>query len=157
MARITLALLSAVIALPLAAPARAGLGDPIPAPFTKVLYSVPGIINDGVATVISCSSALPASVNVGVEWFQNDGTSLGVSSFTIPAGGTANFESNSITSLPASAAIPALPQIKSGAARVLSTTTSGVLCNAFEIDPSNDPPARMMQLLITGVKKQKGQ
>jgi hypothetical protein len=45
----------------------------------------------------------------------------------------------------------------SGAARILSSTSSGLVCNAFAVDATGNPPARMMQLLITQPKKSKGQ
>jgi hypothetical protein len=41
--------------------------------------------------------------------------------------------------------------------RILSTTSSGLVCNAFVTDAVNNPPSRMMPLPITGPKKQKGQ
>ena len=64
MIRIALALLAALV---VAAPARAGLSDPLPAPFTKHVFSVPGVINNGVVTVISCTNALLTPLTVGVE------------------------------------------------------------------------------------------
>jgi len=145
------------VLLLLAPAAHAGLNDPIPTPFTKHVFSVPGFINDGLVTVISCSSALSTSVNVGVEWFRKDGTSIGVSSLTIPAGATRNFGTASVLSLPINSQMPGGETVKSGAARVLSTTTKGLLCNAFVLDPDNDPPTRMMQLLVTKGKAQKGE
>ena len=80
-----------------------------------------------------------------------------MSSVTIPAGSTRNFETANVASLPFDALMPGGETVKSGAARVLSTTSTGIFCNAFVTDPGNDPPTRMMQLLITGAKKQKGQ
>ncbi len=151
------AFLIALAVLTLAPAAHAGLNDPIPSPFTKHVFSVPGIINDGLATVVSCSNATSASLNVGVEWFRRDGTSLGVGSTTVPAGETRNFGSAGVLSLPIDAQAPTSATVKSGAARVLSTSTKGLLCNAFVIDPANDPPTRMMQLLVTAPLKQKGQ
>ena len=88
MIRIALALLAALV---VAAPAHAGLGDPPPAPFTKHVFSVPGVINDGVVTIISCTNALLTPLNVGVEWFKADGTSIGVNSVSVAAGRTVNF------------------------------------------------------------------
>lgn len=140
-----------------ASPALAGLADPVPAPFTKQVFSVPGVINNGLATIISCSSATTVSLSVGVEWFRKNGTSVGVSSLTIPPGETRNFGSNTTLGLAMDATMPTLVTIKSGAARVLSTTTTGLLCNAFLMDPDNDPPKVLMPLLVTGPKKQKGQ
>ena len=142
--------------LVVASPVFAGLDDPLPAPFTKHVFSVPGIINNGLVSVISCSSASTVSLNVGVEWFRKNGTSVGVSSLTIPAGETRSFATAG-PAFPVDALMPGPDTIKSGAARVLSTTSSGLLCNAFLMDPLNDPPNRLMPLLITGPKKQKGQ
>ena len=150
MIRIVLALFAA---LAVAVPARAGLGDAIPAPFTKQLFNVPGVINDGVVTVISCTNGLSASVNVGVEWFRKNGTSLSVSSLSIAAGGTVNFGTAGLPYLGIDATMLPYESVKSGAARVLSTTSSGIFCNAFVMDPANDPPNHMMQLLVTGPKK----
>lgn len=140
-----------------AGPVRAGLNDPIPAPFTKQLFNVPGVINDGVVTVISCSSGLSVSVDVGVETFRKNGTSVAVSTLTVPAGETRNFATGGTTALSIDAVVGGGDVLKSGAARVLSTTTKGIFCNAFVMDPNNDPPQQLMPLLITGVKKQKGQ
>jgi hypothetical protein len=128
---IALALLAALV---VAAPARAGLGDPLPAPFTKHVFSVPGVINNGVVTVVSCTNALLTPLNVGVEWFKKDGTSLGVSSFSIPAGATANFGTDTTIALPMDALMPVSAPMKSGSARILSTTSSGILCTAFVMD-----------------------
>ena len=154
MIRIALALLAA---LGFAMPARAGLGDPLPAPFTKHVFSVPGIINNGVVTVISCTNGTAASLQVGVEWFKKDGTSVGVSSLSIAAGATANFATDSVTALITDALMPLPVTLKSGSARVLSTTTNGIFCTAFVMDRVNDPAVPMMPLLVTGPKKQKGQ
>ena len=158
MIRIALAVL---VALMLAAPARAGLSDPLPAPFTKHVFSVPGVVNDGAATVISCTNALLTSLNVGVEWFRKNGTSIAVSSLTIPAGQTRNFVSATVNWLSAGGGVDATmspnENLMSGTARVLSTTSSGLLCNAYAVDASNNPPQRMMALLVTAPKKQKGQ
>jgi hypothetical protein len=131
--RIVLFLVFVVVA---AGPALAGLVDPLPAPFTKQVFSVPGVINNGVVTVISCSSASTASLNVGVEWFRKNGTSVGVASAMIPAGETRNFASATTLALPIDGVMPGPGDtLKSGAARVLSTTTAGLLCNAFLMDP----------------------
>jgi hypothetical protein len=55
------------------------------------------------------------------------------------------------------ATMPGTNTLKSGAARVLATTTTGIFCNVFVMDPLNDPPTELMPLLVTGQKKQKGQ
>ena len=149
-----------MVLLLLAPAAHAGLNDPIPSPFTKQVYSVPGIVSDGVATVISCSSALSTPLNVGVQWFKKDGTpadgATGLSQFTIPAGGTVNFGSNGTVWLPIDAVMPGGATLKNGAARVLSTTTKSLLCNAFLVDPNNDPPKLLMHLPMMRGKAQKG-
>ena len=154
MIRIVLALFAALV---VAAPARAGLGDAIPAPFTKQLFNVPGVINDGLATVISCSSGLSTSIDVGVEWFRKDGTSVVVTTLTIPAGTTRNFGTTTTAGVPIDGVMAGADTIKSGAARVLSTTPTGIFCDAFVMETLNDPPTVSRQLLITGAKKQKGQ
>ena len=114
------------------------------------------MINDGLVTVISCSSASATALNVGVEWFRKAGTSLGVSSTMIAPGATVNFGSSTVTYVPIDSFMPAAETVKSGAARVLSTTTKGLLCNAFVIDPTNDSAQRMMQLKVMKAKAQKG-
>jgi len=123
--------------------AHAGLNDSIPSPLTKQVFSVPGFINDGLVTVISCSPASATALNVGVEWSRKAGTSLGVSSATLAAGATVNFGSAAVIYLPIDAQMPGPETVKSGAARVLSMTTKGLLCNAFVMDLSNDPATRM--------------
>ena len=53
--------------------------------------------------------------------------------------------------------MPGTDALKSGAPRVLATTTTGILCNAFVMGPLDDPPTELMPLLVTGPKRQKGQ
>jgi hypothetical protein len=73
MHRIARALVSAVAALMLAAPALAGIADsplPVldPGETTLHLYSVPGVIaGGGLGTFFSCTSTDSATMQVGVE------------------------------------------------------------------------------------------
>jgi hypothetical protein len=147
----------AVVFVAVAAPriSEAGIGDPVPAPFTKHLFSIPGVYSStGLCTVIACTNATSGSLNVGVEWFRKDGVSLGVSTVAIASGATATFGSNSTAALTMDALVPADDLLVLGAARVLATTSKGVICNAFVMDYANNPPNQLMQLLVTGPTKQ---
>jgi hypothetical protein len=114
----------------LAAVAHAGIGGPAPSG-SKHLYSVPGVIHNGLVTVISCTSTLAASA-------------------------TANFGTATSSFLPIlDGQMPGLDTLKTGSARVLSTVNNGVVCDAYAVDAINDPPAGLLQLTITGAKKRK--
>lgn len=105
---------------------------------TLHLYSVPGVINDGLATVFSCTSVDPATITVGVDVFDQDGSLSATGSATVAPGKSANFGTKGVGSLPALTNLFA-GDVRGGSARILATSKK-VLCTAFVLATSSDPP-----------------
>lgn len=150
----------AVLCLLLASlsPAFAGLADtPLPVLQTGAttlhLYSIPGVINDGVGTYVSCTSVAPTTIKVGVEAFKPDGTLADGESLSVAPGATVTFGTAGAFGVHVDQ-ILATGTLLNGSARVLATSKS-LLCTAFIADKANDPPTSMVSLTIVAKLKQK--
>jgi hypothetical protein len=148
--------------------ARAQINGPAPTlagqPSTH-LYTIPGVRRaTGLRTAVSCSNVSNGPIRVGVELFDSGGgaalndASLG--SWELPAGGARTFATGpfiqefalggwSDVSVPTAVSFI-------GSARVLATSSSGIICSAFLIEPVGSPPASMVGLTIVKKTKQKG-
>lgn len=153
-----LSLLSLSFAL-ISSQAAAGVVDsPIPAPFTKHVFSVPGIVHiANLRSFFSCTNLDVASVTIGVELFgapggpaTNDAT---VSSLSVPVGGTVLFGTGPAIGLSVSSVLGGIGST-TGSARILATSTK-VACTAFVADDGNSPPTSAWQLTIIAKTKQK--
>jgi hypothetical protein len=159
MHRIAVAALSGITALTLAAPMFAGIADsPVPAPFTNHLYSVPGVMNNGVlATYFSCTSTDTVTMQVGVELFGPAGGSPGndavATSLSVAAGATVIFGTSAAAGISISSSLGG-PIMSKGSARILATSKK-LACTAFVADPGNAPPTSGWQLTIIKKTTQK--
>jgi hypothetical protein len=124
------------------------------------LFTIPGVINDGMGTVFTCTNALSMSVTIGVEVFATGGgpaVNDAMATATVLApGATVMYSTRPMTGFVADRNLGA-PLIYKGSARILSTARSGVLCSAFVADPLNSPPTSMANLTIVRKTVQKGQ
>ena len=154
----------AVCAALLAAPdTRAGIADsPLPVlssgATTFHLYSVPGVINNGVlGTYFSCTSTDTATMQVGVELFFSGGgapsNDAAATSLSVTPGATVMFGTIAAAGLSINSSLGGGPMSK-GSARILATSKK-LACTAFLADPGNAPPTSMAQLTIIAKLKQK--
>jgi hypothetical protein len=124
------------------------------------VYSVPGVFNDGMSPVFSCTNVSSASVIVGVEVFgPAGGASLNNASATsqvVPSGGTVTFTGQAMAGILGPPVNLAVGIVYGGSARILATDRSKVLCSAFLADPSNIPPNSGWNLTVAKKNKQKG-
>src|SRR5437867_4261575 len=162
MARSTLMLIAAALALTLTRTASAGIADsPLPVlsagATTLHLYSTPGIIRSGsLGSFFSCTSTDTATMQVGVEVFGPGGgapfNDAAATSLSVAPGETVMFGSNAAgiqidTDL-------GVPIISKGSARILATSKK-LACTAFVADRGNDPAQTSWQLTIISKLKQK--
>lgn len=122
------------------------------------VWAVPGIINNGLATVLSCTNgdAVPASVTATIF------TRAGVQNATatapsIAAGATVNFATQpvAVLGIPDSLNINLATSVtRGGSAKI--TAPSKVYCSAYIADPVGDPPTVGWQLNIVKKTSQKG-
>ena len=144
--------------------ALAGIADsPLPVlqagATTQFLYSVPGVVNNGIlATVFICTSTDTATMQVGVEVFgdfggapANDATAT---SLSVAPGATVNFRTGALVWLGGNSSSLIPGPVESGSARILATSKK-LTCTAFLADPSNAPPTSMVYLTIIAKLKQK--
>ncbi len=152
--------IAAALVLTFSAPVRAGIVDsPIPAPFTKHVYSVPGVINTGaLATFFSCTNVDSASATVGVEVFGPAGgasiNNAATTAISVAPGATVIFGTSNALGISVDANLN-VGFVSKGSARILATSTK-LLCTAFLADPGSAPPISMVSLTIVGKTKQKG-
>ncbi len=141
------------------APALAQINSDPPAPFTAHLYSVPGVVNNGLATVFACTNAGDVSVTVGVEVFgPAGGASLNnpaVTATSLAPGATLMSGTQTLNALSIDANL-GIGLVLKGSARVLATVKKGIICSAFLGDPSGNPPGVLTSLSVVAKTKQRG-
>jgi hypothetical protein len=142
--RLPLAVLLAVLASGVASQAWAG----------SRVWSVPGVINNGLATVVSCTNGGSGPTNVTVQLFDETTGMSGSASATIPAGTSHSFGSQPVAALPGLTNL-ASGDIRGGFARI--TAASGVFCAAYVVSPTGDPPSVFSSLPVIKKNRQKGQ
>lgn len=155
--RRTLAAVTAVFTV-IAGPAFAGVVDsPLPAPFTKHVFSVPGIpAIAGLQAFFACTNLDTGPVTIGVELF---GSSSGVlndaaaTALTL-APGQAKIFGNGAASNLAVDSVLGTSLFDTSSARILATSTK-IGCNAFLADVANAPPTSGWPLTVVAKTKQK--
>jgi hypothetical protein len=115
---------------------------------------VPGVINNGLATVVSCTNGGTTASSVTVEMFNQTMGLSGTGNTSIPAGQSHTFGSQLVAALPGLTNLGA-GDIRGGSARI--TAASGVFCAAYVISPTGDPPAVFSGLPVIKRNNQKGQ
>jgi len=168
MSRLTVALAAALLVGVLSASdARAGIADsPLPVLVagkrTVLVYSVPGVLDDGggiMATFFSCTSTDTATLQVGVQVFDSNNQSLGdpvATSVSLMAGHSVLFGTRSSGAALFASNLNTGGIGTPGAARIIATSTK-LICTAFVADASNYPPTSMVYLTIVKKTKQKGE
>jgi hypothetical protein len=147
--------------LMLSSVASAQINGPVPAPFSHHVWSVPGVINNGsFGAFIACTNAGSSTATVGVEVFGAAGgvalNNAGATAISTASGATVLFGTSTAVSFSVDANLAPGPVAK-GSARVLSTTSKGILCSAFLADPAGQPPVAMTNLTIVKRTSQRGQ
>jgi hypothetical protein len=122
------------------------------------LYSVAGLINNGMATVILCSNTSSENVLVGVEVFGAAGgasiNDASLSAVTVPPSGSVMYAAQELAAFSGEINL-AVGVIHMGAARVLATSRGGLACTAFLVTHTN-PVTATTALTIIKKTKQKG-
>jgi len=124
------------------------------------LWTVAGAMNTtNLGTFIACTNSTTANETVGVDFYGPDGTyvpSLSLmNSATVAPGGTVLFGTSGLSAVSVDVNYAA-PLISKGSAKILSTSTKGIICTALLIDISNAAPASIAPLTIVKKTKQKG-
>lgn len=137
----------ALVLLALGFASQAAAGDKI--------WSVPGVINNGLATVFTCTNGTSAAANVKVEVFTKAGVLDATGNISAAAGATVNLATQTAAALPGGVDVNlATSTMHSGSARI--TVPSGVYCDAWLIDPGVTPPTSMRTLPVIKKTNQKG-
>jgi len=162
--RTTLTTLALAALVTGAVPAVAGIVDtPLPVlqagVTTQFLYSVPGVVSGGtLRTYFSCTSADPATQQVGVEVFFNAGggpcNDAAATSVSVAPGATVTFGTGSSAQFSVTSDLGCGFGGPLGSARILSTSKK-LVCTAFVADAANFPPQVAWQLTIVAKLKQK--
>jgi hypothetical protein len=118
------------------------------------VWSVPGVINNGLATVVSCTNGGSSPASVTVEMFNETTGATGTGNASILAGHAHSFASQPVASLPGATNLGSA-DIRGGFARI--TAPSSVYCAAYVISPAGDPPALFSTLPVIKKNRQKGQ
>ena len=120
------------------------------------VWSVPGVMNDGLATVFSCTNGGTSAANVKVELFAADGTANASATVNVASGATADFATQNVAAFPFGSIEANLSSstMHSGSARI--TAPSGVYCTAGLFDQTNNPPTSMRALPVIKKTTQKG-
>lgn len=118
------------------------------------IWSVPGVINNGVATVFSCTNGGTAPASVTVSLFNSNGSAGPTGTATIAVNATADFGTATVAAL-------GTLDVNLGAGTMLSSSArisapSGVYCTAYVIDRASDPPAVAWSLKVVKKTTQKG-
>ncbi len=138
--------------------ASAGVVDsPLPAPFTKHVFTVPGLASIGnLRHFFSCTNLDSVSVTIGVEHFGSLGggpcNDVVADSLSVAPGGTAVFGTGASPNMAVDSLLSSLCGHSS--ARILATSKK-IACDAFVMDPLNSPPTSGWPLRIIAKTKQK--
>jgi hypothetical protein len=141
-----------LLGLVLTTSARAGVVDtPLPAPFTKHVFTVPGVISaTGLGTFFSCTNLDAVPVTVGVEVFGSFGggsiNDASATSLSVAPGGTVMFGTTSAAGLSINSNVGP-GAFSKGSARILATSKK-LACTAFVADTTSAPVASGWQLTI---------
>ena len=119
------------------------------------VWSVPGVVNNGLATIFACTNGGTVAASVTVDLFTINGVAAigGSATVNLNPMATGTIASKAVVSLSPTATM-ATGTILSGSARI--TAASGVYCVAYVTDPVTDPPTVMMRLPVIKKTSQKG-
>jgi hypothetical protein len=122
-------------------------------------FSVPGVVNNGLATVFACTNVSSSDIIVGVEVFGAAGgaalNDASATSLTVAPSGTAMFGTQALAGIVVDRALN-VGIVHKGSARILATAKSGVTCSAFLATPESSPPNSMTGLTIVKKTTQQG-
>ena len=124
------------------------------------VFSVPGVVNaNGFGTLFTCSSASSSDTTLGVEVFgPAGGASLNdadATSLVVPPSGTVRFATTPTAQSIVDGHL-VVPTVLRGSARVLATTSKGLLCSAFLADAASVPTTSMVSLPVVRKTTQQG-
>lgn len=119
------------------------------------VWSVTGVVNDGLATLFTCTNGTSAMATVKVEIFNSAGASDSSGMPNVAPNATVTLGTKFVNALPG-AVVPlgTSTPLHSGSARI--TAPSGVFCTAWVVDPVGNPPASMKTLPVFKKTNQKG-
>ncbi len=119
------------------------------------IWSVSGVVNNGLATVFTCTNGGTAAANMKVDVFRKDATFDATGTVSIAPGATKSIGTKTVAALPGGIDLDLGANIiHGGSARI--TAPSGVFCTALIIDPSGTPPVTFSTLNIFKKTTQKG-
>jgi hypothetical protein len=133
-----------------------GLNDPPPAAEPIHVFSVPGAMkSDKLDTVISCTNVDTASIAILAQFFDDSGTLVDPNAFTVSFnnGESLHFATGLLPSIPLSVQYNTGTFV--GSARIVATSKK-MICTAFLIDNTSNPPVSMLQLPVVRRVVQKG-
>jgi len=120
------------------------------------IWSVSGVVNNGLATVFSCTNATTAPVTVKVDVFLPNGTlDVTGSVNNVASNATVDLATKNVLSMVGGIELDMVAStMHSGSARII--VPSGVFCTAYVVDPVNNPPTSMKTLPVIKKTNQKG-
>jgi hypothetical protein len=131
-----------------------------PAPLKYHLFTIPGVVNNGLATIITCTNATALTAVLGIEVFATAGgaaiNNALASALSVGPGATVLFSTELTAGFQQDANL-AIGLLHKGSARVLSSLRSGIICSAFLSETTQLPPKTMVNLTIVRKTVQKGQ
>jgi hypothetical protein len=147
-------LVGAALTLAVAAPASTAHAQATLAP----LFTVAGVINTGsFGTYFACTNTDTSPVSIGVEVFDQGGTSTNnpaTTAVSLAPQASVMFGTQTANSLSHDGLL-SVGVITKGSAHIL-TTSKKVVCSALLVDPGSNPAVSMTTLTVTVKGKQKG-
>ena len=126
---------------------------PRPAAAQEVVYTVPGVVNDGaLGTFFTCSAFDDQSVTVTV--LNATGKAAGTATLSVSANNSVTFGTTSADGI-SSDANTGSPRITKGRGQVSSTSTK-LTCSATVADLSSQPPVSVTNLPVLKVTSSEG-
>lgn len=123
--------------------AQAQINTAAPAGYAHV-WSIPGVVNNlGVGTYFACTNAGANSATIGVQVFGPAGgasiNNFNLTAISVASGATVLFGTSSAIGLSVDGNL-AVGAVTKGSARIVATTSRGILCSAFLADLGSAPP-----------------
>ncbi len=126
---------------------------------TIVLYTTAGVVNDGLGTVFICTNKSTATVQLGVQVFDNTGAQSGITaSVSAAPGQTVSIATQGVMTAFVLDANTGSGGVRQGAARILTNgKATSFICSAYVADTRNDPPTSIASVPLFQAGKQKGE
>jgi len=112
------------------------------------VHSVPGVINTGlgVATMIACTNGGTSTATIGVEVYGSTGTYVSGGSLPVATKATVLFATSAVTNQSVDVNVNSGVLTK-GHARVVASTTRGIVCSPFLVDAGTGGPLAALAIM----------